>query len=239
MHGGLLEQLLLGPRQRVQTSGDDALHRLGQLPGRPAFGEHADVLLCEQRIAARSFEQRSLLVRTLKRLLQQLGDQPRRLIVGERLQRDRGRICLATAPPLTPLQQLRPSGSNDEKRNATEPIDEIVEKVQQAVVGPVQVLEHEDSWSALSDRLEEATPRGHGGFGTSAACAVAGYPDERAQLTGEPARLARLRNETCNGSVQLLLGVIRSVGLEDSRLRLDDLAERPECHTLAVGKAAA
>jgi hypothetical protein len=70
VHRGLLEQFLLGARQGVQSRGDHSLHRLRQLAGRAALREHADVLLREERIAARSFKQRALLVCELEWLLQ-------------------------------------------------------------------------------------------------------------------------------------------------------------------------
>jgi hypothetical protein len=180
LHRRLLEQLLLGTRQCIQTGSDHALHRFRQLAGRPAFGEHADVLLCEQRVTARSFEQHSLLLSKLKWLLQQLGDQARRVIVGERSQRDRGRVWLPTSPPLAPVQQLRAGRPNDQKRNPAEPVDEVVEEVQQAVVSPVQVLEHEYGRSALGNSLEKATPRRHRGLRAGGLPTVARDPNEGA-----------------------------------------------------------
>jgi hypothetical protein len=86
VHGGLVQQLLLAPWQRVQPRCDHSLHRLRQLTGRPAFLEHADVLLCEERIAARAVEEDSLFVRELQWLLQKRGDQPRRVVFREWLQ---------------------------------------------------------------------------------------------------------------------------------------------------------
>ena len=70
MHRRFLQQLLLGARQRVQSRGDHSLHRLRQLAGRAALREHTHVLLREERIAARSFQQRALLIGELEWLLQ-------------------------------------------------------------------------------------------------------------------------------------------------------------------------
>ena len=158
-------------------------------------------------------------------MLQQRRDQPRRVIVREGLQRDRRRVRLPASPCRAPLQQLRPRRSDDEKRNAAEPVDEIVKEVQQAVVRPVQVLEHENGRPALGDSLEKATPGRSGCLRTGTPAAVPAQPDERAQLACEPARLAHIRRERRYGVFQLPLGLVGAVGLEDPRLRLDDLAE--------------
>ena len=53
----------------------------------------------------------------------------------------------------------------------------------------------------------------------------------------QPARLRRIGHEGGYDAIQLSLGLSGRVALEDSRLRLDDLAERPERHALAVGQA--
>src|SRR5207237_6430676 len=76
-------------------------------------------------------------------------------------------------------------------------------------------------------------------FGTGAARTVAADTDERAQLGLEPAHLARFGYQSRHGLVELALRLPSRVALEDPRLRLDDLAERPERHALAVGEAAA
>ena len=113
VHSGLSEQLLFGSGQGVQSRSDDTLNRLRQLAARTALRQHADVLLREQRVATRSLEQRLLLVRKLKRPLEHRREQAHRLVVAERLQRDRGRVCLPASPGLAPLQQLRPCCSDD------------------------------------------------------------------------------------------------------------------------------
>ena len=62
LHRRLLQELLLGARQRVDPSCDHALHGFGQLCRRAALRQHAHVLLREERIPAGSLEQRLSLV---------------------------------------------------------------------------------------------------------------------------------------------------------------------------------
>ena len=78
----------------------------------------------------------------------------------ERRERDRRRVALAAAPAGPPLEQLRPRRADDEQRHAGRPVDEVVDEVEQAVVGPVQILEDEHERALLGERLEEAAPGG-------------------------------------------------------------------------------
>ena len=236
MHGGLLEQVLLGPRERVEPGGDHALHRFRQVAGRSAFGEHADVLLGEERVAARPLEQRLPVVRELQRLVEQARDQLRRLLLVQRLQGDGGRVRLPAAPGTASLQQLGPRRPDDDQRRGAKQVDEVVQELEQAVVGPVQVLEDEHCRPALGDGVEEPAPGGRRGL-RRALPAVAREPDERAQLALDPARLRFLRDEPRDRLLELSFRLVGRVGLEDPGLRLHDLAERPERDALAVGNA--
>ena len=77
-------------REEVEPGRDDPLHGLRQreLLGRGVLGEHAHVLLCVERVAARAREQRGLRVGREDRPAKQGGDQSRRLLVRERRQRE-------------------------------------------------------------------------------------------------------------------------------------------------------
>ena len=96
-------------------------------------------------------------------------------------------FALAAAPARPALEQLRPGGADDEQRHAGRPVDEVVDEVEQPVVGPVQILEDEHERALLGERLEEAAPGGEG-----LVAAVAGRsilrvePDERPQVLARP-----------------------------------------------------
>ena len=93
-----------------------------------------------------------------ERLLQKLPEQERRLLVGERLERERGRVELAAAPAGPPLEELRPRRADHEQRDVGHPVDQLVDEVEQALVRPVQVLEDEHERALLGKGLEEAAP---------------------------------------------------------------------------------
>ena len=162
-HGGVLQQVLLGRGQPVEARGDDPLQRLGHRKlGGPrehpaagaandeaAIGEHVHVLLRIERVPLGAVEQRMLELRREQRLLEQRGDQLRRVLQGKRRERERRRIQLAAAPRRPPLEQFGPRRAEHEQRHAAGPIDEMVDEVEQALVGPVDVLEHQDERTLL------------------------------------------------------------------------------------------
>ena len=92
--------------------------------------------------------------------LEQLAEESRGVVVRERRQRDRERVRLAAAPAGPAGQQLGPRGADEEQRHAARPLDQVVDEVEQVVVGPVEVLEHEHERPLVGEPLEEAAPGG-------------------------------------------------------------------------------
>ena len=232
----VLEELLLGDREPVEPRRDDALHVLGQrqLPRRAALVEQPRELLGIQRVPARAREQRRLHLCRQDGSFEQRGEQARRVIVRERRDRQRQRVRLASAPARSPLEQLRSCRAHDEQGNARAPVHEVVDEVQQVVVGPVQVLEDEHRRPLVGERLEELPP-GREMLRPLAARDNLGRADERAQAlehaVPKPERAHRLG--------QLPFGFLGAVRLEQARLRLRHLGQRPVGHAVAVGKRAA
>ena len=68
----------------------------------------------------------------------------RRSISGgrQRLEVDRGEVALARAPVRAPLEQLRPCERDDRDGHVAAPVQQVVDEVEQALVGLVEVLEH-------------------------------------------------------------------------------------------------
>ena len=149
----------------------------------------------------------------------------------------RGRVRLSAAPGRPSLQQLRPRRPDDHQRRVAKEVDEVVQELEQAVVGPVQVLEDEDGRAALGDGVEEPSPGGRRrlrralpAVARRARRARAARPRASAPPLppGRAARPARWSFRSASSG---------RVGLEDPGLRLHDLAERPERDALAVGNA--
>ena len=168
--------------------------------------------------------------------------EPRRIVVGERGERPRDRVRLAASPGRPPREQLRPRGGNDEDGDVGETVGHLIDEVEQAVVRPVQVLEHEHERTLFRERLEEPTPRGEclaSPIRRTAAVVVAGEPGERTHVRGDPACFRLVREQASDSSAELLGGLRFAVRLEHAGLRLHHLADRPEADALAVGKRAA
>ena len=159
---------------------------------------------------------------------------------GQRREADRRRVELAAAPTGPSLEQLRPGAADDEQRDAAQPVDELVDEVEQAVVGPVQVLEDEHERPLLGERLEEAPPGGERLAAAVSAEAASRPPGRRAGAgaTRPSAASRSVIERALDGGVQLLGRFDLGVLLEDPGLRLDDLRERPERDAVAVGEAA-
>ena len=103
----------------------------------------------------------------------------------------------------------------------------------------MQILEDEHGRMPLGECLEEAPPRRERLVASVApALLLRAHPDQAPQLCLDPARLARVGDEIRHGVDELGLGGLRGVGLEDPRLRLDDLRQSPEGHTFAVRERA-
>ena len=126
---------------------------------------------------------------------------------------------------------------NRQQRHGVELFGELVDELEQVVVGPVEVLEHEHGGAALGERLEEPAPgRERGIAGRS--LLPRRKADERTELALEPRGLASRRDEA-RDRARLVGRDLGVVGLENPGLRLHDLAERPVGNALAVGQRAA
>ena len=84
---------------------------------------------------------------------QQRGDQLARLVRGQRLQRDRGRVAAAAAPAGPALEQLV-AGQADQQQRAAHPARQVVDQVEHSLVGPVDVVDREHQRAAPGDRLD-------------------------------------------------------------------------------------
>ena len=98
----------------------------------------------------------------------------------------------------------------------------------------------EDERALLGEAFEEAPPGGERLVAPVAAeLRLAAEAEEREQVRLDPRLVARAGERVLDGLVDLGRDVVERVLLEDARLRLDDLAERPERDPVAVGEAAA
>ena len=138
-------------------------------------------------------------------------------------------VAHPAGPARRSVCQLGPGSGEDEERDAGGVLDEVLEEVEQREIRPVQVLDDEHRRNALGDRLEERAPGGERLGALDQRCRL--EADERQQ-----ALLAATRPSSPSGSTasELVPGDLGRVALEDARVRLDDLAERPERDSVAV-----
>ncbi len=136
--------------------------------------------------------------------LEELADQARGVFVAQRHRRDRERVLLAAAPAGASREELRARGAHDEERDGRRPVDQVVDEVEQALVGPVEVLEDEHERPLVGETLEEPPPRGESLVPAIAAAEVrAGEADQRSQVGDDPRVVgdrASLRSTSCSSS---------------------------------------
>ena len=222
-HRGVLQHRLLLRRQPIQARGDDPLHGLRQVDGGSALGQHAHVLLCVERITAGAVEELGLRAGLEQRPVAQRRNQLRRLVGRQRRQRDVRGVELPSGPRRASLEQLQPRGAEDQHRDISHPVREMLDEVEQALVGPLQILEDEDERVIFGERFEEAPPRCERLVLRSGG--VAGLPDERTQVCQHPVRV--LVDQLLDGARELRRDLVVAVRLEDAGLRLHHLRRAP------------
>jgi hypothetical protein len=162
-----------------------------------------------------------------------------RLLTREWSGRERERVCLAAAPARTAREQLRAGRADDEQRHAGGPVDEVVDAVEQPVVRPVEVFEHEDERALVGDALEEPSPgRERLVLARGASPGVVVDSGKWAEVRERPVDVVR-RDRLCDDVLELPFGLFLGVRLEDPGVGLDHLAERPEADALTIRKRAA
>ena len=155
-HGCVVEQGLLVRRERVESRGDDALHGLGKREllaaeigarvgarQQPAVAEHTHVLAGVEGISTCAVEERGPQPHREYRPLEQRRDEVAHVLVRQRLERDGEGIPLRGSPARPPLEQVRARCRDDEERHVAGPVHEVLDEVEQRVVGPVEILEDE------------------------------------------------------------------------------------------------
>ena len=111
----------------------------------------------------------------------------------------------------------------------------MVDEVEQGVVGPMQVLEHQDERMPFRHRLEEPAPRrGRLPLAVVAAAATRLEAGERPDVLLHPGRLLGVGDQVADGRPQLRARLLGGVGLEDPGLGVHHFPERPVGHPLAV-----
>ena len=143
------------------------------------------------------------------------------------------RVALTRGPAWVPLVQLRPGRAQNEQRHSLRPLGQMLQEREQRLVRPVQVLEHQHGLPGCGQSFEVAPPGREQLLSLRRRGRL--HPDQRGEPLQQPLSLRLLRGDR---RVQLRRRHLRRVRLEDPRLRLDDLPQRPERDPLPIRKAA-
>ena len=251
------------------VSGSGQPRRPG-LPGRQrmAVAHHAHVLLGEQGVAAGRGQQGRADAGGEPVGGQEVLQQMAGVGLRQRFQLDGDGRAVAPAPARPAGQQVAAGGGHQQQRGLRRGpgaqrapvlvqgrvagrVQQLLEEVEQGVVGPVQVLQHQHQRPPVGQPVQEAPPGGErlvapavpvgGGHG-----AALGRAGELVPLADQPAQVPR---DPVDGGRVVGHGVgdhpgqaagdpVGRVGLEDAGLGLDDLGQGPVGHPAAGGGAA-
>ena len=164
-HGGAMEECLLVGRQVVDARGDQRLQRVRDALGEvvaAALEQHPDRLLDEERVALGLRRAGPRALRAEGRLA---AAAPRGAL--RSLPRASGSSSIAAArmPPSAPtrakVEQLGAGQADDQQRRLAHPGGEMLDQLEQRLLGPVDVLEDQDKRLHLGehDRPTRAPPR--------------------------------------------------------------------------------
>jgi hypothetical protein len=235
---GVLEDRALGRLEQVQARGDERVQGLrdvevldlaGQdvaralLGQEPAVEQHAHGFHGVERdaLGAPADACQELLAKTRDEACQQLVHRP----VGERREPD-GRLTV----------DLRPGQAEHEDGEVGRPLEQVVDEVQEAAVGPVEVLEHEDDGLLGGHGLEVQPPAREqvGAVGRDALL----QRQQMGEARLDQPSLPLVGDEPLHDRPQLRPGGLGVLVLRDPRTRPDHVGQRPVGDTLAVGQAA-
>ena len=144
-------------RQRVDPGRDRGANRRWQLLGRGIVRHRRRELLDEQRVAAG--RRHHPLDRVRRRVLQQRRDHLGGLVRQQGFERQRRVAGHACPPTRSRLQELGPREREEHDAVVPDVRDQVVDELEQCIVGPVQVLEHEQQGFALGQPFDQLPRR--------------------------------------------------------------------------------
>ena len=158
------------------------------------------------------------------------GEQRERLLVGERRQVDRDESRVAPEPGQHAGQRSArrgvrgPVGQNDQAAELAAAGEQVVEHQQGGVVGPVQVLQHEDERRVVGDQAEQRQGRLEEGELLRGGRVLAGrrLPEALGGLRHQPAQLGQLAARSRQHRGRDVLETA-SEGLDERKVRFRQL----------------
>ncbi len=162
------------------------------------------------------------------------GEQLAHRIIVEGIDGHAGDVSQPGAPIGPPVEQLRPSEGDDEDRGRLGPAKQVVDEVEQARVGPVEILEQHDRRRLVGDAFEQDPPGGEQDIPPTGRRWLEAEQGEEGGL--DPAAVRLVGDELADhlGDPGAGGGIV--VGLRQPGPLADHLAEGPEGHAVAIGR---
>ena len=154
----------------------------------------------------------------------------------QRLEVDRREAALAASPGGALVGEFRTGEHEHEERVRAGPLEQVLEEVEQAAVGPLHVLEYEDGGRGLGEPLEEDAPRGEEVLLVSGRALL--EAEQVCEPRLNPRSLLGIREVLREGGAQLLPRRGRILVLSDVAAHADHLGKREVGDAFAVGEAA-
>ena len=149
----MLDQPTLERGKRVEPRGEYSLDGVRQVAVLALLDEALHHLLGEQRIAPGALGDKRHGGVVIGRG-EQPGDELVRLVAGQRLEAERRGVAPATSPLRPAFEQVVACQAEEKERRA-HPLRKVLDQVEHAVVGPVDVLERDDQRPVLRDCLHD------------------------------------------------------------------------------------
>ena len=125
-----------------------------------------------------------------------------------------------------------PGEGDDQDRRRPRPLEQVFDEVEEAGVGPLEVLEQQDGRAPLGDPLEEDPPGGEQDVATAGRGGLQAEQRQEGRL--DPAPILLVGDELGDRRVDPLAGRRLVVVLGQAQPAADHLAQRPERDPLAV-----
>ena len=244
-HGGGEQQPSFVRGQRVDPCRDQAVERVRHLDladvaqssrrSVPLVADHAGNLDRVEGHAAGMLEDR--LDELAPEIRRPLGEELAHGVVGQAFEVDAREAAHAGAPRWSVVEQLGTGEREDEDGVGPRPCRHVLDEVEQARIGPLEVLEDEDDRRSLGDPLEESPPGGEQLVALERG--LLGSRQQGGEAWLDPAALGLVADELLERRTELPAGELGRRAVRDPGPAANHLRHRGERDSLSVGEGAA
>lgn len=216
LDGAAVDHDALVPRERIEARLEERVDRRrnDELVVFAPLARHREHLVEKERVTLRGDDDapaRLVVDCTVRKRV----DQPVAIVGGKRLEQERRRVELPTAPPGLRVEQLGTSDTEEENRCTAREVGDVLDELEERSLGPVDVVEHNDLPTRDGPLFEETTECELRLGGRAAEDGLRLDTDREQQFDERPVRDPVAVVETATPEdVRLLAGVLEEVGDE-------------------------